>query len=103
MTELMIALSALATTFWRFVGVMLSRDLDESSRVFRFFSCVSYAIMAALVIQMTLDPQSRLADSEAWERLVALGAALAAYAVSRHNIAVGTLAGLLAFTLLIYR
>lgn len=101
MAELIIAVSVGATAFWRILGAHLSKRLSADSMMFRYFSCVAYALLAALLVQMTLHPQSSLADSEGWQRLTALAVTLAAYKLSRSNIAIGTLAGTLTFALLL--
>lgn len=101
MAELIIAVSVGASTFWRLLGAHLSKRLSADSAAFRYFSCVAYALLAALLAQMTLHPQSSLAESEEWQRLAALAVTLVAYLLSRSNIAVGTLAGVLTFALLL--
>lgn len=101
MSELMIALSAVATMGWKVGGVFLSRNMAEENSFHRFCSCITYALVAALTLQMTLHPQSSLAHSESWERLAALGATLLAYRLSRSSVAAGTLTGLVVFATLL--
>lgn len=70
-------LAAVGTYLWRALGVGFSGRISTDSEFFRWISCVSYAMVAALTLRILLLPVSLLAELPLWARvagcLVALG------------------------------
>lgn len=87
------AVAAAATYFWRGFGVAIGGRLDPKGRVFEWFACVAYAVLAALVVRLVVFPAGELASLPLWVRLGAAGLALAVYVGARSSIFAGCLAG----------
>lgn len=88
-------LAAIGTYAWRGLGILLSGKLSQDSPMFRWVSCVAYAMVASLVIRIIVLPVGVLTQVPLSYRLIAAGVALAIM-VSRKNallpaISTGTL------------
>ena len=53
---LVILVTSLATYLSRFLGVISSEKMDIKSKIFRWFNCIAYAILAALIARMIIFP-----------------------------------------------
>ena len=87
--------AALGTYAWRGLGVMLSGKIKQDSPLFGWITCVTYAMVAALVVRIIVLPVGVLAETPMAYRLIATGSALAIM-VSKKNglvaaISIGTL------------
>ncbi len=91
-------LCSLGSYVWRGLGVLLGGRLEPDSDVFRWISCVAYAMIAGLVMRLIVMPGGPLAASLFWHRMLACLIGLAIYRGLRGNvfIAVGTGAASLA-------
>ncbi|MGF1594866.1 MAG: AzlD domain-containing protein [Kiloniellaceae bacterium] len=90
---LLMTVAALATYFWRALGVALSGRIDAGSRLFEWVACVAYAMLAGLIARMILLPNGPLADTAAADRIGAAAVALAIFFVTRRNVGLGVAAG----------
>ena len=99
---LLIAASAAATYFWRATGVLLAGNLSTQSPLFRLASCITYALVAALIARMIIYPAGAAGEEPLAFRLVAAVAGLSAFIIWRRNVAVGAWAATAVITLLNY-
>lgn len=90
---LAITLAALATYASRLLGTFLSGKISTDSAVIDWITCVTYALLAGLVVRMIWMPIGALATTPDWMRLTAAGAGLAVFFVFRKNIGLAVLAG----------
>jgi len=98
---LLVLLCGAVTYVWRGASVALARDLDVTSELFRWISCVAFAMIVGLMARIVLMPMGMLAATSLAERLAATACALLAYFVlTRRNLFVGVCAGALALVLL---
>jgi len=91
-----------ATYLWRGLGVLLSGRLEPRSALFEWISCVAYALVAGLIARIIVVPSGLLAQTGMMERLLACAVAYAAYRLSRGNMFIGLLGGVLFFAGIIY-
>lgn len=70
-------LASLGTFIWRGLGVMLSGKINQEGLFFRWITCVTYAMVAALVVRIIVLPVGLLAQVPMTYRIVATGAAFA--------------------------
>ncbi len=100
MTEVwaLMILCTLGTYAWRGLGVLLAGRLEPDSDLFRWVSCVAYAMIAGLVMRLIVMPTGPLAGSLFWHRMFACLLGLAIYRGLKGNvfIAVGSGAAALA-------
>ena len=90
---LVIALAAVATYASRFVGTLVSGKITVNSPIIDWITCVTYALLAGLVVRMIWMPIGALADTPDWMRFVAAGTGLAVFLASKHNVGLGVLSG----------
>lgn len=86
---LAVVLAFLANDIWRWLGVVASDRIDETSPLFVWIKLVATALVAALVAKFIVAPSGGLATAPLWLRLVAVALGLAAYAAGRRSIALG--------------
>ena len=84
---------ALATYVSRFLGVLLAGRLQVESPLFEWLSCVTYALLAALIARMIIFPSGPLAEAPLFDRLAAATLALASFYLTRRNLLLGVAAG----------
>ena len=84
---------AVATYFWRALGVALSRRLTIEQPFFHWVSDVAYAMLAGLIARLILLPGGALAATAMTDRIAAAVMALAIFYWSRKNLAAGVFAG----------
>jgi branched-subunit amino acid transport protein len=83
---LLLLLCALGTYAWRGLGVLLSGRISIHGDLFTWVTCVTYSMIAGLVMRIIMMPSGLLATSLAWHRLLACLLGLAAYYVFRRNL-----------------
>jgi branched-subunit amino acid transport protein len=52
----------LATYFWRGLGVLLAGNVSQDGEIFKWLSCVTYALVGALTIKLILYPTGILSQ-----------------------------------------
>ena|SRR5215469_6860646 len=77
-----------ANDIWRMAGAWLSRGADPQSSLMLWVKDVSTALVAALIARMLIAPSGELAAIGPAVRFLAFGAGVAAYFLSRKNLAV---------------
>ena len=97
----LLAAVALATYLWRLAGTLLSTRIKPGGALFRWVSCVSYALLAGLIARMVLLPAGALAEVALTHRLLALGAGFAVFFATGRGLLAGILAGFACFTALV--
>jgi branched-subunit amino acid transport protein len=83
----------LSTFVWRAAGVLVTRRIDANGALFRWITCVSYAMVAGLIFRMLVMPESELAQVSLPIRLAAVAIAFGAYYVFKRRLVAGVLAG----------
>ncbi|HSO05863.1 MAG TPA: AzlD domain-containing protein [Pelomicrobium sp.] len=80
----LVLLAAVAGTYlWRGLGIALSGRLKRDSLLFQWITCVTYAMLAALVLRIIILPVGMLAEIPLAFRLVSAGAAFAVMVARR--------------------
>lgn len=88
-------LLAMALVFhepWRWLGVALGRDLDMNSPLFAWVRAVATALIAALIMRLTLFPAGALGKLPVGVRVGAFAVGLAVF-FWRRTLAPGVAAG----------
>lgn len=78
---------------WRWMAVVLSRGLDESSAVFEWVRMVSTCLVAGVVAQLLIEPSGALAAVPGIWRYAAGVVAVAGFFLSGKRVLVGVLSG----------
>ena len=88
---LAIIVTSLATFSSRFLGAISSNRIKESSKLFRWFNCLAYSTLAALLGRMIIFPAGVLADSSLIIRFVVLFICIVIFLNSRKNLVIPTI------------
>tara|TARA_B100001758_G_scaffold25240_1_gene17611 strand:+ start:41 stop:364 length:324 start_codon:yes stop_codon:yes gene_type:complete len=80
-----ILVTSLATFLSRFLGVVSSKGIKETSKLFRWFNCLAYATLAALIARTIIFPAGVLVDSTYSSRLIVVLLSLFIFFISKKN------------------
>jgi len=96
---LAILVTSLATYISRFFGVMTSKKIKETSKIFKWFNCLAYSTLSALLARIIIFPAGALADVDYLTRFIVVFICLIIFLISKKNFVYPTVlsALLLAF------
>ena len=97
---LVILVTSFATYLSRFLGVVSSEKINETSKIFRWFNCVAYSTLAALIARMIIFPAGVLLEANLLLRLMVVAICLIIYILSKKNLVYPTLSSAILLTLL---
>ena len=97
---LVILVTSFATYLSRFLGVLSSEKIKETSKIFKWFNCIAYATLAALIARMVIFPAGVLSESIILFRLAVLIAAILLYLITKKNLVYPTVLSAIILTLL---
>ncbi len=83
---LVILITSLATFMSRFLGVLSSEKIDIKSKLFRWFNCIAYAILAALIARMVIFPAGVLSESNMLIRIFVLVCSIIIFLATKKNL-----------------
>ena len=95
-----IILTAFATYLPRFLGVFSSDFVNEEGKLFKFVSCISYGILAALIARIFIHPVGALEQTSTAIRLLAAGITIIVLFVTKKNVLFSSLFGVILFGIL---
>ena len=67
-----ILITSLATYLSRFFGVLTSEKINEKSKIYRWFNCLAYSTLAALISRILLFPSGDLSETSLFTRVVVI-------------------------------
>ena len=82
---LAILVTSLATYISRFLGVITSKKIKETSKIFRWFNCLAYSTLSALLARIIIFPAGALADDDYFTRFIVVFICLIVFLVSKKN------------------
>mgnify|MGYP001236819225 FL=1 len=96
---LAILVTSLATYISRFLGVITSNKVKETSKIFRWFNCLAYSTLSALLARIIIFPAGALAEVDYLTRFIVVFICLMIFLISKKNFVYPTVlsALLLAF------
>ena len=97
---LVILVTSFATYLSRFLGVVSSEKIEEASKIFKWFNCIAYSVLAALIARMIVFPAGVLAESSVLIRLFVLGGAILLFLAAKKNLVYPTVLSAIILTLL---
>ena len=86
-----ILVTSLATFLSRFLGVISSQGIKETSKLFRWFNCLAYATLAALIARTIIFPSGILIESTYSSRFIVVLLSLFIFFISKKNYIYPTL------------
>jgi len=96
---LAILVTSIATFISRFLGVITSNKIKETSKIFRWFNCLAYSTLSALLARIIIFPAGALAEVDLLVRFIVVLICLILFLISKKNFVYPTVlsALLLAF------
>ena len=88
---LSIIVTSLATFLSRFLGVISSLRIKESSKIFMWFNCLAYATLAALIARTIIFPVGALSDASYLSRFLVILLSLGIFFISKRNFVYPTI------------
>ncbi len=73
---LAILVTSIATYLSRFLGVVSSEKIKDTSKMFRWFNCLAYSTLAALIARIIIFPSGDLAEVDLLIRIVVISISL---------------------------
>ena len=98
---LVIVVTSIATYISRFFGVLFSEKIDENSKIFRFFDCVAYSTLAALISKVVVFPAGELGEASNLTRLIVVFVCVGVFFVAKRNLVYPTVLSAILLTVLI--
>ena len=95
-----ILVTSFATYLSRFLGVVSSEKIDETSKIFKWFNCIAYSILAALIARIVVFPSGTLQEADLWLRLFVVIISIIIYLLSKKNLVYPTVLSAILLALL---
>ena len=83
---LAILVTSIATYSSRFLGVLTSEKINENSKIYRWFNCLAYSTLAALISRMIIFPAGVLAESDYLIRFIVIVISILIFYVTKKNL-----------------
>tara|TARA_B100000579_G_C22634950_1_gene758538 strand:+ start:443 stop:766 length:324 start_codon:yes stop_codon:yes gene_type:complete len=81
-----IIVTSLATFSSRFFGVLTSEKINEKSKIYRWFNCLAYSTLAALVSRVLIFPNGMLEETGYFIRLIIIFSSILIYYLTKKNL-----------------
>ena len=95
-----ILVTSFATYLSRFLGVISSEKIKETSKIFEWFNCVAYATLAALIARMVIFSAGVLSESIVLFRLIVIVGAILLFLITKKNLVYPTVLSAIILALL---
>ena len=98
---LAILATSLATYISRFFGVMTSKKIKEKSKIFKWFNCLAYSTLSALLARIIIFPAGALAEVDYFIRFIVIFVCLIVFLITKKNFVYPTVLSALLLAFLI--
>ena len=82
---LSIIVTSLATYLSRFLGVLSSVGIKETSKLYKWFNCLAYSTLAALIARTIIFPMGALVEASYTSRFLVVVFSLLIFFVTKKN------------------
>ena len=86
-----ILITSVATYLSRFLGVISSEKIKETSKIFRWFNCLAYSTLAALIARIVIFPSGALSEIDYFIRLIVVVSSIVVFYLTKKNLVYPTL------------
>ena len=97
---LAILVTSLATFSSRFFGVITSEKIKENSKIFRWFNCLAYSTLAALIARIIIFPSGALSEVDYLIRFIVILLSILIFYITRKNVVYPTVFSAIILTFL---
>jgi|TARA_X000000368_G_scaffold163084_1_gene128529 branched-subunit amino acid transport protein len=88
---LAILVTSLATFSSRFLGVITSEKIKENSKIFRWFNCLAYSTLAALIARIIIFPSGFLSEVDYLIRFIVIISSIFVFYLTKKNLVYPTI------------
>ena len=88
---IVIIVTSLATYLSRFLGVVSAEKIKETSKMFRWFNCLAYSTLAALIARLVIFPSGSLSEVDYLIRFVVVILSIVIFYLTKKNLVYPTL------------
>jgi len=99
---IVILVTSFATYLSRFLGVVSSEKIKETSKWFRWFNCLAYSTLAALITRTIIFPVGVLDEASYLVRFIVVILSLIIFFLSKRNFVYPTIFSAILLTILGY-
>ena len=99
---IVILVTSFATYLSRFLGVVSSEKIKETSKWFRWFNCLAYSTLAALITRTIIFPVGVLDEASYFVRFIVVILSLIIFFLSKRNFVYPTIFSAILLTILGY-
>ena len=86
-----IIITSLATYLSRFLGVVSAEKIKETSKMFRWFNCLAYSTLAALIARIVIFPSGSLSEVDYLIRFIVVVLSVVVFYFTKKNLVYPTL------------
>ena len=97
---LVILTTSIATYLSRFLGVVSSEKIKETSKIFRWFNCLAYSTLAALISRVVIFPSGALSETDYLLRFIVIILSILIFYFSKRNLVYPTVLSAIILTFL---
>ena len=88
---LAILVTSIATYLSRFLGVVSAEKIKKTSKMFRWFNCLAYSTLAALIARITIFPSGLLSEIDYSIRIIVVISSIIIFYLTKKNLVYPTL------------
>tara|TARA_E500000178_G_C16914129_1_gene704112 strand:- start:432 stop:755 length:324 start_codon:yes stop_codon:yes gene_type:complete len=97
---LAILVTSSATYISRFLGVITSNKIRETSKIFKWFNCLAYSTLSALLARIIIFPAGALSEVSYLSRAIVVLFCLLIFFISKRNFVYPTVISAIMMTLM---
>ena len=97
---LVILVTSLATYLSRFLGVVSSEKIKEKSKIFKWFNCLAYSTLAALIARILIFPSGVMSEVDYLIRFIVVFVSVLIFYFTKKNLVYPTIFSAIILSLL---
>ena len=83
---LAIIVTSIATYSSRFFGMLTSEKINENSKIYRWFNCLAYSTLAALIARILIFPNGVLEETSYLIRIIVIFVSILIFYLTKKNL-----------------
>ena len=97
---LAVLVASIATYSSRFFGMLTSEKINENSKIYRWFNCLAYSTLAALISRVLIFPNGVLIDTSYLSRMIVVIIGILIFYYSKKNLVYPTIFSAIILTII---
>ena len=97
---LVVLVASIATYSSRFFGMLTSEKINENSKIYRWFNCLAYSTLAALISRVLIFPNGVLVDTSYLSRMIVVIIGILIFYYSKKNLVYPTIFSAIILTII---